>query len=436
MSVLIVGGGWSGLTAALHLSWAGQAPTLLEAAGKLGGRARSVTLDGRTVDNGQHLAIGAYRRTLALLRRLGVEENEAFLRLPLHLEQRRLDPRPDLTLAPPPLPAPFHLLLALGRARGLSPRQRRRALGLCLQLALRRFRIHEDRPLQGWLEAHGQDIDLIERLWEPLCVATLNTPIQVASTRVFLRVLQDSFARRRHHCDLLIPRRDLGRLLPAAAAQALREAGGTLHRRHRVRRLWLDGERLRGVILQDGRHLPGERVILALPPYAAARLLPPHPALETLRRRLQAFAYQPITTVYLEYPPSTRLPRPLLGLGGSLGQWVFDRGACCGQAGLMAVVISAEGPHRQLDRHQLGQRVAAELAAFFPHWPRPRWIHTVTEKRATFACTVTGAADRPGPRTPLAGLFLAGDHLDTGYPATLEGAVIAGEQAARAVLNA
>ncbi len=434
MSVLIVGGGWAGLACAARLALAGERPTLLEAAPALGGRARTVPLAGLELDNGQHLAIGAYRRTLALLNDLGVSEADAFLRLPLRLEQRAVAGE-DLVLAPPALPAPFHLLAALARAAGLPGRQRRAALGLCLRLAARRFRIHPDRPLEPWLRDQGQDRLLIERLWEPLCVATLNTPVETASTRVFLRVLRDTFARRRADSDLLIPRRPLGELLPRAAAARVRASGGAVHPRRRVRGLWWEGERLRGVITDSGP-LPGARVVLAVPPFAARRLLPETPALAPLRRRLAAFEYQPIATVWLGYDGTTRLPFPILGLADGPGQWIFDRGACCGQAGVMAVVVSAEGPHSRWPRAVLGERVAAQLAALFPHWPAPRWTQVVTEKRATFACTVAGAAQRPGTHTPVPGLFLAGDYLDTGYPATLEGAVMAGEAAARACLSA
>jgi len=434
MSVLIVGGGWAGLACAARLALAGRRPILLEAAPSLGGRARTVSLAGHHLDNGQHLAIGAYRRTLDLLAALGVDEEDAFLRLPLRLEQRATS-APDLVLAPPALPAPFHLLAALVRAAGLSGRQRRAALGLCLRLAARRFRLHPDRPLGPWLRAQGQPPELIARLWEPLCVATLNTPLEQASTQVFLRVLRDTFARRRSDSDLLIPRHPLGALLPRAAAERIHAAGGTVHLRRRARGLWLQGGRLRGVTTDAGP-VAATRVVLAVPPFAALRLLPSGDPWEHLRRRLAAFEYQPIATVWLGYDAATRLPFPMLGLADGPGQWIFDRGACCRQPGVMAVVVSAEGPHSHWSKGELGERVAAQLAALFPRWPSPRWIRVITEKRATFACTVAGAAERPGPRTPLPGLFLAGDYLDTGYPATLEGAVLAGEAAARACLSA
>ncbi len=433
MSILIIGGGWAGLAAAVRLAQAGQRVTLLESAPHLGGRARTVERHGLALDNGQHLAIGAYRETLALLNGIGVAEDRAFLRLPLCLEQYHPDGR--FLLAPPPLPAPLHLGMGLLTARGLPLKERLSALRLSLGWARQRFRLSPDRPLGPWLRQQGQSAASVERLWEPLCLATLNTPLEQASSAVFLRVLQDSFAHRRHDCDLLIPRRPLGEILPQPAQRFLEDHGARVHTRHRVTAVESEDGRVRGVRLDDGRRMAAEGVILALPPHATARLLAPHPPLTPLVSRLQAFHYQPITTVYLGYPQETRAPRLMLGLGGGLGQWLFDRRAC-GQPGVMAVVISAEGPHRRLSRQALGQRIAEELAAHFPHWPAPLWCDSLTEKRATFACTVAGAQDRPGNSTALTGLWLAGDYTDTGYPATLEGAVRSGTAAAEALLSA
>ncbi len=433
MSVLIIGGGWAGLAAAVRLVRASRRVTLLEAAPHLGGRARTVERHDLALDNGQHLAIGAYRETLALLNEIGIAEERAFLRRPLRLEQYH--PDGHFLLAPPPLPAPLHLAVGLLAARGLSLKDRLSALRLTLGWARQRFRLFPDRPLGPWLRRQGQSATLLERLWEPLCLATLNTPLEQASSAVFLRVLQDSFAHRRQDCDLLIPRLPLGEILPQPARRFLEGHGARVHTRHRVTALETEGGRVRGVRLDDGRRVAAEAVILALPPYAAARLLAPHSPLAPLVERLRAFDYQPITTVYLRYPETTRAPHPLLGLSGGLGQWLFDRRAC-GQPGVMAVVISAEGPHRRLSRQALGQRIADELAGHFPHWPAPLWCDSLTEKRATFACTVDGARDRPGNATVLPGLWLAGDHTDTGYPATLEGAVRSGTAAAEAVLSA
>src|SRR5690606_15519501 len=128
-------------------------------------------------------------------------------------------------------------------------------------------------------------------------------------------------------------------------------------------------------------------------------------------------------------PPKTRLPNDMIGLLGGAAQWVFDR-ALCGQPGLMAAVISTDGPHMGLDNGALIRQAAAELARHFPHWPAPEHGLVVREKRATFACRAGSDNLRPAHATPVQGCWLAGDYTATGLPATLEGAVRSGLQCA------
>src|SRR5690606_30966803 len=127
-------------------------------------------------------------------------------------------------------------------------------------------------------------------------------------------------------------------------------------------------------------------------------------------------------------------PDDMAGLTGGMAQWVFDH-AQRGQPGVMAVVISADGPHMAMDNAALARQVAAELARVFPHWPAPEGSLVIREKRATFACRVDSHRLRPAHATPVPGCWLAGDYTTTGLPATLDGAVRSGVQCARAVLE-
>ncbi|HHH36593.1 MAG TPA: FAD-dependent oxidoreductase [Gammaproteobacteria bacterium] len=428
--VVVVGGGWAGLAAAVSLCRQGMPVTLLEAAPRLGGRARVIEAGDQRLDNGQHLIIGACHALLDLLRTLGVEERLAFRRFPLRLEMHS-PAGLALGLAPPALPAPLHLFMALGLARGLDAGSRLRALRGCLALA---GAGGDDEPLGAFLARHGQTETLRRRLWEPLCLAMLNTPLAVASTRVFAATLKTVFARHRRDADLLIPRGDLEALLPEPARCWIEAHGGRVITGCRVTALELAEGRIAAVITRDGRRLGVERLILALPPRACRRLLSPHPVFRTVTQRLAALRTSPISTVYLRYTPAVRLAQPMLGLLEMTGQWLFDRGYS-GQPGLMAVVISGPGPHMAMDRQALATRVAEELAALFPRWPLPRDIRVVREKQATFLCHSGVEALRPAPSTPVANCWLAGDHVDTGLPATLEGAVRSGIHSARSLMR-
>ena len=170
--IVIVGGGWAGLSAAVHLAQAGRQVTVLEAAPTLGGRARQVNLDGLPLDNGQHLLLGAYTQVLRMLETIGLQESRVFLRLPLDLNMRESG-MPEVSLSSLFLPAPFHLLAGLLTARGMSGKDRLQALpGLA---RLMRWNGPEDMPVSRLLHEHRQPDTLIRQLWVPLCLATLNT---------------------------------------------------------------------------------------------------------------------------------------------------------------------------------------------------------------------------------------------------------------------
>ena len=428
---VVVGGGWAGLAAAVELARRGHAPTLLESAPRLGGRARTVDAPFGPVDNGQHLLIGAYRDFLGLLATLGVPEERAVARRNLTLRMSDLAGADDTVLAVPSLPAPLHLAKALGTARGLGLGERLAAVRFTAWLQKREFDI-DDTPLGPLLAARGQPARVTRALWEPLCLATLNTPLALASARLFARVLQRTFTGHRSHCDLLLPRAPLGALLPEPAAAFLAAHGGEVRLGCRARGLRLHDGRVAGVVLDDGGEVPADHVVLALPPHAVAAVLADQPALADVRARAGRLDHQPICTVYLHYPEAVAIDGGLRGVLGGTTQWLVDR-RDAGSPGLVAAVVSADGPHMALDRDALAGRVAAEAARIFPHWPAPRTSLVIREKRATFASSAGVEALRPGCTTPVPGCWLAGDWTATGLPATLEGAVASGVQSARAV---
>ena len=408
----------------MELARQGVPVTVLEAARELGGRARRVPYRGVLLDNGQHILLGAYHQLLRLLQIVQTPPN-ALLRLPLQL---KIDGQ--FTLRAGPGPGPFHLLTGLLTARGLNLQERLAAIQFMRTLARMDFTLARDLPVSELLRQHRQGNKLIAYLWAPLCVAALNTPLEAASAQIFLNVLRDSLHRQRADSDLLLPRIDLTQLFPERAAAYIEARGGSVKLGAGVDRISAAN---RSFYLAGVHPLTVSHVICATGPHQTARLLRPHAELAPTVERLAQLSYQPIYTVYLQYPAAVGLSQPMLGLSGGLAQWVFDRGQLCGQAGLLAGVISASGPHQNLSLEEVALSLQHEMAARFPGLGAPLWHKVVAEKRATFSCTP--GLVRPTCSTPLKHFFLAGDYTVADYPATLESAVRSGVECATRIVT-
>jgi squalene-associated FAD-dependent desaturase len=392
--VAILGAGYAGMAAAVTLAQRGIAVTVFESGPVPGGRARRVTSQGRELDNGQHIFVGAYTHLFGLMRAVGVPSN-ALLRVPLEIRYAN-----GFAFRS----APFGLLAGLLLAKGVSFAERIGALRFMAALRRLDFRLSADITVKELLEHHGQHGRIRHYLWEPLCVSALNTPLDQASARVFLAALRDTLAGASEASDLLLPRVDLSRLFPEPAAAFIRASGGDVRCATTVRDLNALKNEYKSVIVAVGPH----------------QLKPLLPQLEL------DYTYQPIYTCYLQYPDSTRLEFPMLGMTEGLVQWVFDRGALLGEKGRLACVISAQGDHQQLSHGELAQTCHRELQQALPGLSSPLWSQVIAEKRATIACTP--GLKRPAIRT--AGILLAGDYMDPEYPPTLEAAVRSGVRAA------
>ncbi len=196
--IAIIGGGCAGLSAAIALAKQGWSVSLYEAGSELGGRARSIALtnaSGSTyLDNGQHILIGAYKSTLQLLNTIGLSEKQAFLRLPFSVRMQGPGHRLLSLNTASYLPAQLAMPLGLLACQGLSFRERLAAIGMMMRMAFKGYRLDHDLPLASFLQGQNQSAKAIQLLWEPISLAALNTPIQAASTQVFLNVLKDTMA--------------------------------------------------------------------------------------------------------------------------------------------------------------------------------------------------------------------------------------------------
>jgi len=408
LKLAIIGGGWAGMAAAVQAVRAGHSVRVLEVARTLGGRARTMraTLpNGSTVmlDNGQHIMIGAYSETLALMKLVGVDAGKALLRLPLTLIF------PDgLGLRLPRLPTPLDAAVGILGAEGWSWPDKLSLLRAAAGWQWARFKCPAAATVADLCENLTPRV--MAELIEPLCVAALNTPAARASGQVFLKVIRDSLFAVQRGSNLLLPRTDLSAMFPEAAADWVQARGGQVDTGHRVQSIAPQG---RGWSV-DGE--PFDAVIMACPPWEAVRLVADAGVgAGGWLHRAQALEFEAITTVYAT--SKARLAEPMLSLRSNRlepAQFVFDRGQLGGPRGLLAFVASAShGERDALQAQVIAQGRRLGLEDLEP-------LQTVVEKRATFACTP--GLQRP-PLQVAPGLLACGDYVQGPYPATLEGAV-------------
>lgn len=435
--VIIIGAGWAGLAAAIKLTQAGKNVLVLESAKQTGGRARGIKFNSHNVDNGQHILIGAYYECLNLFKTIGIDTATKLKQLPLQLTVIDKN-KTALKLTAPKLPAPYHLLYSLLTAKGLSFKDKIAAMRFGLYLKKNNYIFAQDISVSALFIATKQTGRLIKNLWEPLCLATLNTPVHKASANIFMRVFKDAFTLHRKDADTLLPTVNLSELFPVAAVNYIESHGGLVKLKSRVENLIIKNNQITGVEISQGLDtahiIESSQVIIATAPQNLKKLFSKHQDLKPVSSAIKQLNFEPIVTIYLQYSGNPKLDHNMIGMTGTLSQWVFDRHNFCQQQGLISVVISADGEHMTMDDDTLAKSVHDEISVLFGNNVTLQDYFVIREKRATFACEVNSSTLRPKNITTVTGLYLAGDYTDTSYPATLEGAVRSGITAAKNII--
>lgn len=432
--VVVLGAGYAGLAAATELILRGHDVTLIEGRALLGGRAHSFVdaKSGLVLDNGQHILMGCYHETLGFLRQLGVMErlySPPSLAVPFVSEKGR-------SVLAATAPDPLHLLSALLGYGELSAKDKISAVKLAIRLRLGQ-KPHANESVEAWMRRWRQTPNIIRALWEPLCIAALNEPVATGSAQLFATVIRRSFLAGAADSTILLSRVGLSELFAPEVKRLLEMCRGTLRLQTSVTGLRFEGTRLREIKLGDGSVLQPEAVVSALPWHVLRGLLPEECKLARACGQIQD---APIVSLHL-WLDRPILNEPFVGLLDSPVHWVFSRDHIHGAnpAGQEGHVITAvvSGARDLVDKTgpELEELTLRELGRFLPEARDVRVLHRMVYKArsATFAATPETEPLRPEAITEWSNFWLAGDWTNTGLPATIEGAIMSGARAARAV---
>lgn len=419
MTVHIIGAGMAGLAAAVALTQSGIDVSLHEAVGQAGGRCRSYFEPalGMTIDNGNHLLLSGNHATMEFTRTL---DSESKLRGPAETEFKFLDLASAQRWTLKPNPGRFAWWI-------LSARRRAPGTGILDHLAALKLLTAPAGARVG--DVMATDTTAFRRLWHPLLLAALNTEPALGTASLAAAVLRETLLKGGRAYRPLVAAEGLAATLVDPALDFLDRHGVPIQFSHRLRRLEFEdrpfsaaGPAGDGAVsaldfgaepLVLGRQ---DQVILAVPPWVAAELVPHLPV---------PTAHRAIVNGHFAFKPPAGAP-PMLGLFGGTAEWLF-----CFENRL-SVTVSAGDRLLDQDRETLARLLWADVAQAL-HLDRnhlPPW-QIVKEKRATFAALPEQEKLRPSARTRWENLFLAGDWTDTGLPATIEGAVRSGNLAAR-----
>ena len=419
--IAIIGAGVSGLAAAVRLAQHGfRNLTLFEARKDAGGRTRSYTdpTTGDTLDNGQHLMMGCYHSTLEYVRAIG--SGQLLQRAPLSIRFHQAGRPPTALKIPPTSRPPANLLAGLWSSRLLTLREKFAAAWLGLAIDASSAKNCEGMTCAALFRKLHQPAGLVRKLWAPLVLATTNAPIEQASAVLFLNVLREAFLSGHEASDLLLPKSGLSHLLIDPAIQMLEKNGATFRRSTPVRKIETHAAALR--ISTDESVEDFDSVIYC------GQSSDPLP--EEIRESLPAFEYSPIVNAYfwLDRPV---LRGPIHGFLGTTLQWVFPWPSNYA-AERLALTVSAGNALAEYTNEEIRHILWTDLCAAVPAIREARLLHyqIIREKRATPLFTPKVQQSRPRASTNVPGLFLGGDLIQNGLPATIEGATRNGFAAA------
>lgn len=432
--VVVIGGGLAGLAAATELTQRGFRVTLLEARPQLGGRATSYvdSQSGEVIDNCQHVSMGCCTSLEKLCDTLGIADQFTEEETLYFIDRTgRI-----ASFKEGWLPAPFHLTGSFWKLPYLSFKDR-----LKFAFAIRAIAKAKPEQLRGksfleWLQNQNQSPNLIENVWNVVLISALSESLDRIDAAYARKVFVDGFLKNRTGWRVRIPKRSLDEIYSQQATQRIRELGVDIRFRERADQLVLEDDRIAGISTKSGDTIDADHVILAVPQHQVSQFIPLEFSEHKTFQDIAQIESAPITSVHLWFDREiTQLPHAVLL--ERMSQWVFRRTDLMNTDSetprhCYQVVISASRNLSSMSPVEVIEKVRAELAEVWPECHQAELLHSrmITERRAVFSVTPGIDALRPVQQSPIPNLQLAGDWTQTGWPATMEGAVRSGYLAA------
>ena len=422
--VIVIGGGFAGLTAAAYLTKNNFKVTLLEASPKLGGRAYSfIEKDTNTfIDNGQHILMGCYHDTLNFLKLIGAQNNFTFQkRLEVNFVKEGFQ---ILPLKSFPLFYPLNLFFGVINYRAIKLSDRLSLLKVFLKLPFYSSEKISNLNIKEWLETEDQSQNVQNAFWKILAVGALNTSIEKASAKIFIDILKEIFLNGSKAPTIVLPKFGLSKSYVNNAEEYISQNGSEINTSESVEKFILKNSRIIDIQTNKKVYSDFDFVVSAIPAYALSKILT-----DDIKIELPQFEYSTILNIHI-WLKKNNIPNGFFGLINSPLHWVFNKGTH------LNIVISDANVYVNNTEQEIIDIVKFELQKFFLLDRELISNYKIMkEKRATFIPSEVVISNRPSQKTKIENLFLAGDWVDTGLPSTIESAVKSGRVAADLIIN-
>ncbi|MCP5467643.1 MAG: FAD-dependent oxidoreductase [Deltaproteobacteria bacterium] len=438
--VSIIGGGFAGLAAAQRLLHAGVKFRIFEKRPFFGGRAYSFqeSKTGETVDNGQHLMMGAYHETLQFFKELGTD---SLLHQQDNLEITFAQSNDNFfSMSCPKLPAPLHLAWGLYKFKGLSWQDKvamNRLVKFCKKTKDNDISLHK-QSVEDLFKKTQQTPQSIRVFWEPVGLATLNEPMEQASAALFVEVIKRALLSKRKDSQIITPQVGFNELYCDPLKEKLLQADVPLHFQTQVEEIKKSGSSWL-IRTHEGEEYLSEKIIFAIPPPALKKILKnSETKLKDKLNYMDQIQAAPIVSINLWYE-NFNPPQSFVGFINSPIHWLFNKSKIYPnkKANYISLVISGAYSLAVMEKNTLVQLAEQELKRFYPEIESHRLLHSqvIKEYWATFGARPGEHQYRPHCKQDIEGIYFAGDWTNTGLPSTIESAVLSGHRAVDYILK-